>query len=87
MQTEKECYLTGANHHLHKHHIYGGRNRQKSEENGFWVYLREDWHNMSNYGVHFNKVLDTFLKQTCQTEFEKTKSRAEFLKIIGRNYL
>lgn len=79
--------MTGAVDGLHKHHIYGGPNRRISEANGFWVYLRADWHNMSDYGVHFNRELDLDLKQKCQRKYEENHSRAEFIALIGRNYL
>lgn len=88
MQTEKECYITGSTYNLHLHHIYPGNSRRKiSDKYGFTVYLRADWHNASNYGVHFNKALDLQLKQECQRKFEETHTREEFIKIIGKNYL
>lgn len=87
LQEKKECFITLSPTRLHKHHIFGGANRQVSEDNGFWVYLRDDWHNMADYGVHFNKQLDLMLKQTCQRKFEETKSRKDFMDLIGRNYL
>ena len=87
LQDEKECYITGLKEGLHKHHIYGAANRKNSEKYGFWVWLSPEWHNMSDYGVHFNKKLDLKLKQNCQRKFEETHSREEFLEIIGRNYL
>ena len=58
-----------------------------AKEYGFWVYLREDWHNMSNYGVHFNSELDLFLKQDCQMKFEETHTREEFIALIGQSFL
>lgn len=87
LQSEKECFVTGATGVLHKHHIYPGKNRRVSEDNGFWVYLRPDWHNAADYGVHFNSALDLYLKQSCQVKFEETHSREEFMLLIGRNYL
>lgn len=87
LQSEKECLLTGAVTGLHKHHIYGGPNRSISEKNGFWVWLRADWHNMSSYGVHSDHGLDLRLKRLCQQEYEKTHTREEFMALIGRNYL
>lgn len=65
----------------------GNPNRRISEENGFWVWLRADWHNLASYGVHFNKDLDRKLKQACQEKFEETHSREEFVRLIGKNYL
>ena len=73
MQDSRECYITGAIDGLHKHHIYFGNPlRRISEENGFWVWLRWDWHNGAEYGVHFNRDLDQRLKAACQERFEET---------------
>lgn len=92
LQREKRCYLSGAeNVPLHKHHIYhsdmGGATRNISEKQGFWVWLKPELHNMSAYGVHFNKKLDMRLKRECQAKFEETHTREEFMRLIGRNYL
>ena len=87
LQHEKECFVTHAKYGLHKHHIYGGPNRRISEENGFYIYLIPKLHNMSNEGIHFNKDFDLYVKKLCQAEYEKTHTRAEFMALIGRNYL
>ncbi len=87
-QKEKRCYVCGRTDNLHKHHIYyGAANRKKSEQNGFTVYLCAHHHNMSDFGVHFDRELDLQLKRECQKKFEKTHSREEFMAIIGKNYL
>ena len=49
--------------------------------------LRADWHNLSNYGVHFNKRLDNKLKKWGQKKFEEMYPDLNFLEIFGRNYL
>ena len=87
MQTEKVCYVTGSTENLHEHHIFFGKNRKNSEKYGCKVWLRADWHNASNYGVHFNPVFDLQLKQECQREFEKRYGHERFMTIFGRNYL
>ena len=87
MQYEKKCYVTGDTNGLHLHHIYGGSNRKVSDKNGFTVWLRGDWHNLSDYGVHFNKELDLHLKQECQRKYEENHTREEFMRLIGKNYL
>lgn len=88
MQSEKECYITHSTTGLHKHHIYGGANRNKSEKWGCWVYLRHEWHNTSNLGVHCgNTALDLELKQLCQMQFEKIYGHEKFMQEFGRNYL
>ena len=88
LQTEKKCYLTGSTYNLHKHHIYFGKNRKISDENGFWVWLTGEYHNQnSRIDVHHNRDLDLKLKQECQLEYEKNHRREEFIQLIGRNYL
>jgi hypothetical protein len=72
---------------LHKHHIFGGANRKWSEKYGLWVWLCPPHHNMSDHGVHFNKPLDTQLKQIAQREFEDTYGHEEFIRIFGKSYL
>lgn len=52
LQERKECFITGATEGLHCHHIFGGKNRRLSEQYGLKVWLRYDWHNGSDYGVH-----------------------------------
>ena len=87
---KKKCYITGAEYApLHKHHIYEGKNRQISDDNGFWVWLTPYWHNGSDFGVHgiYGRSLNLRLKKECQRAFEKTHSRKEFMRLIGRNYL
>jgi hypothetical protein len=88
LQLRKECYITGQTHDLHKHHVFGGNGRRNiSEKYGLYVWLRADWHNMSNYGVHFNHELDMRLKQMAQIKFEEVYSRKEFIQLFGKNYL
>lgn len=88
LQTEKECYLTGATTNLHRHHVYfGNPNRKLSEKYGCWVWLRGDWHNQREYGVHFNHKLDKRLKQECQKRFEQLYDREKFMQVFGKNYL
>jgi len=88
MQERKECYITGAKCNLHAHEIYfGNPNRDKSLKWGCWVWLRGDWHNQSNYGVHFNSELDKRLKEECQIRFEQLYSREKFMQVFGRSYL
>ena len=90
ISNERYCYFCGTPYNLHKHHIfYGTANRQKSEKYGCWVYLCYMHHNGSNAGVHFNKKLDTELKQRAQCAFEAHYhcTRAAFVNIFGKNYL
>lgn len=87
MQQERECWVTGATDGLHYHHIFGGALRPISDENGFTVWLRGDFHNLSKHGVHFDRQLDIALKAACQAEYETKHSREDWMNLIGRNYL
>ena len=87
LQTEKECYYTGATERLHKHHIFGGPLRKASEAWGCWVWLRADWHNASVYAVHFNRALDLALKQDAQERFEQLYGQDKFMAVFGKSYL
>lgn len=86
IQTEQKCYVCETTQGLHKHHIFGASNRKHSERFGLTVFLCPMHHNMSDYGVHFNKELDTHLKQLAQLKFEETYNKS-FLEVFGRNYL
>ena len=87
LQNEKKCYITGAINNLHQHHIYMGANRKNADKWGCWIWLRADWHNMSNYGVHFNRELDLKLKRECQKKFEELYDHETFMKVFHKNYL
>lgn len=90
LQDKKECYITKSTYNLHKHHIFGGTaNRKLSEQDGLWLWLRDDWHNLSDYGVHFNKKLDLELKKMAQRRWQEyyNKTKEDFIKRYGKNYL
>lgn len=90
LQDKKECYITKSTNNLHKHHIFGGTaNRKLSEEDGMWIWLRADWHNLSDYGVHFNKELDLKLKRIAQKRWQEYyhKTKEDFIKKYGKSYI
>lgn len=88
IQEGKYCYVCGRESALHKHHIFFGANRKKSEEDGAFCYLCYMHHNGGNYGVHFNKELDTRLKKECQEAWqEKYGTIEDFRKRYGKSWL
>lgn len=90
LQDKKECYITGSTNNLHKHHIFEGTaNRKLSEREGLWIWLRADWHNLSDYGVHFNKKLDLKLKRIAQRRWQEYyyKTKEDFIKEYGKSYI
>lgn len=87
LSNERECYVCHTPLNLHKHHIFFGPNRQNSEKYGCWVYLCAWHHNMSNVGVHFNRLLDVELKREAQQKFEELHSHGEFMEVFGKNWI
>ena len=89
IQNEKKCFITGSITDLHCHHIFGGGLRLKSEKYGLKVWLRSDYHNMSDKGVHFNRDLDLMLKKIGQTVWQEKygKTEQDFIKEFGKSWL
>ena len=70
------------------HEIYYGHNRNNSKDNGFVIPLCiEKHHNGNTIGIHKDIELDDKWKELCQLKYEETKTRQEFIKIIGKNYI
>ena len=87
MQDEKHCYLCGKLNELEKHHVFGGvANRRISEKLGLWVYLCHECHT-GQEGAQYNKWTNLRLKQDAQYAFERTHTRSDWMKWIGKNYL
>ena len=83
-----KCFICGTRNNLHIHEIYyGTANRKKSIEYGCYVSLCAYHHNMSDYGVHYNKALDLNLKQECQRRFEEIYDNAKFMETFNKSYL
>lgn len=89
MQNKKECYFTKSRSGLHKHHIFGGFNRNNSEKYGLWIWLRWDRHiaDSPHRTPHNDAEIDLMLKREAQRKFEQSHSREEFMQTFGKNYL
>ena len=87
LQDKKECYFTHTPYHLHRHHIFEGANRKKSEEYGLWVWLVWWLHNGSDHALHFDRGMDLHLKRVAQQTFEEVYGHERFMREFGRNYL
>lgn len=90
IQDTKECYVTGSTYNLHEHHIFCGTGlRRLSEKYGLKIWLRADFHNMSDYGIHFDKNFDLDIKQMAQQVAMEHYGWTieDFIKIFGRNFL
>lgn len=72
IQDEKVCLVCGSTNTVIHHCFFGTANRKLSEKYGLKVYLCPKHHNMSDEGVHFNKELDTQIKELAREKFEET---------------
>jgi len=91
MQNTHECFLCGKNgssDRLEVHHIFGGSNRQHSEQYGLKVLLcGAECHRLGSNSVHMNKSVSAIVKRLGQSKFEEIYTHDEFMSIFGRNYL
>lgn len=89
LSNDKKCYICGTPYNLHRHHcLYGTANRKQAEKYGLWVYLCGFHHNLSDYGVHFDRELDLRLKRECQQKWEEINGdREQFIRTFGKSYL
>ena len=80
-----EGFYDGNYYKIHKHHIFGASNKANSEKYHFIIPLRDDYHNMSNYGVHNNRELDLMLKRLCQSYWLLCYgTKEEFIATFGK---
>lgn len=80
------CIMTGTSP-VHIHHIFHGKSRMTSEEDGYIIPLVPWLHNMSKYGIHFDHEFDLYWKRKAQVHYERNHTREEFIKRYGRSYL
>ncbi len=80
---------------VHRHHIFGGPNRKKSDEDGLWVPLTPE-HHEGKMSVHMNKEMKVLMHIIGQLAFEKhcvadgtpeDEAREMFRKRYGKSYL
>lgn len=89
------CYITGDSGKNQKgmravvpHHIFGNAYKAKSEEYGFILPLRADWHTGQVYSIHEDKDLDLRFKRLCEDHYVNVlgKTKEEFIKEFGKWY-
>jgi len=84
---ERRCFLCGSVRDLELHHImHGSANRRLATQYQLTCWLCRT-HHTGRFGVHQNADLNRRLQMEAQAAFEKTRSRAEWMKIFGKNYL
>lgn len=84
---EEVCYITGLEVHCEFHHVLGGTKirRKRSEAIGAWVWVTpEEHHKLHDTPEGMEKLKE--LRKECQTEFEKTHTRKEWMGLFHKNY-
>ena len=93
LQQDRYCYLCDLLDQkymargLQEHHIFGGPNRTVSEAEGLKCWLCLKHHTQGPEAVHNNIQNARILQQKAQQAYEKTHTREEFVRLIGRNYM
>lgn len=88
IQSEKKCYVSGAERYLDSHHIFKGSRRKLSEKYGLKVWLRHDLHMALHDHRKPYETLENDLKKVAQEAFESNGgTRESFMEIFGANYL
>ena len=83
-----ECYICHTTQNLHVHHIFAGSaNRAKSEKCHAVIRLCGKHHNLSKYGIHFNKELNLKIKQEAQKKLEEEYGHEWFMETFEKDYL
>ena len=85
-QRDKDIVKEGICDYCHKyskrldpHEVYGGSNRKRSIKNKFVKMLCPK--------CHSNEKIISQLRKEVQKEYEKTHTREEFIKLIGKSYI
>ena len=83
------CYSCRRITQTENHHIFGGGNRKKADRDGLTVYLCHSCHNEAPRGVHYDRERSDRLKRIGQWTWMEFygKTKADFIKEYGKNYL
>ena len=88
------CYLCVRLHgnyvqhkSLHKHHVFGGKNRKISEEHGLWVNLCWQHHTYGEEAAHENQKYLQLIQEDVQRAYEEKYSREQFWELFHENFI
>lgn len=81
------CAVTGEKEHIVPHHIFSGPYKKASEEYGFILFLRRDWHTGQIYSIHEDREFDLRIKRKCEEYYLSLgRSREDFIREFGQWY-
>lgn len=83
------CIISGAKKSeylsIEIHHIFGAANKANSEEFGFIIPLRPDWHTLETYSIHQDRNLELYWRRKCQKYWlEHYGTQEEFINVFGK---
>lgn len=81
------CFICGKPKECIHHCIPGTSRRKISDKEGLTIPLCNECHNLCDNSVHFNYKLDVLVRKIAQLSYEKSHSREEWIRRLGRNYL
>ena len=74
---------------LVRHEVFHGPNRKTSIRYGLYVFLTPEFHNMSDFAVHYNRPFEEYLQAVSQRRAMVYYgwTLRDWMRIIGRNYI
>lgn len=80
------CVVCGSPR-IQRHHVIGAANRKIADRMGYIIPLCYE-HHLGSTGIHRNRGMDLYWKQTAQMHFEKHKgTRTDFINTFGKSWL
>lgn len=88
ISNKRECYICKTQRDLQRHHIFGGPNRRRSEDDGLWIFLCVE-HHIGDHGVHRDFDLALKVKQLGERAWieHNEKTKEEFIRDYGKNFI
>lgn len=91
------CAITGKRATCKHHLVFGRGFRELAEEDGLWIPLIDEVHNMGKFAIHDNPTAEALSKMLGQAVWEKheiatkgideDEARIRFQRRYGRSYL
>ena len=84
------CFICGSEKQLELHHIFGGANRRKADDDGLTVYLCSDCHRESRLSVHQSSEMAQLMHAIGELMWLNNhpgSTVSDFSRRYGRNYL
>ena len=83
---DRRCWFCGSSEGLEIHHAFSGCYRNKSTEDGLFVYVCRGCHDKLHFSSEGRAMSDK-LRAFAQGKYEESHSREEFMKKYGRNWI